>query len=254
MNIQSDTDRTYRKAVRLLTKRGQAVLKIFQTYEQFGFVSPAKVIHLCNDDSLTFIAFSCLGTYTGKEELRLDLEQTYFFRSSRIAPIAQQMCHQLEVLGLQVHVRIFLPDLEPRRTWGWHTAQTEITTACELMRECGLSLLPPNWSLQLWSEVEAMFPTLPDFEAQIQWAEKTQPLLVHQVIECLKCFPNILFQHGIRHAAIRQVAGYAREGAVLESLFPNAILLQSETHHEHKDLSYQPLRTTPLPIIHPFKL
>jgi hypothetical protein len=246
--------REIRQAKRGLTDQGRATIDLLSTWEQHEFVDPVTLYKLADQAPLHFIAFSCLGTYRGKQELRPSLDETYFFRSSKVAPRAIELVRALEAAGVTVSVHAFLQDREPCRTWGWQVAQGDITAACELMREGGQSALPSNWHITLWSEVETMCGGEVPHASWTEWARKTHPLMIHQVTEHLRGFPEIEFVGGVKVAAARQVAAYALEGCLLEKMYPDAILLQSETPYERKARMYQLRRKQPLPIIHPFKM
>lgn len=248
------TGRELREAHRGLSEQARRIAAILERYEQHGFFDPVGLCGVLDRGMVSFVAFSCLGTCRKKQELLLDLDATYFFRSSRIAPVAVELCRALEDAGVTVSVDVFLPDLEPRQTWGWSVEQEEITVACELMRDSAVGRIPQNWRIRLWSEVEADCRESEPFTLWVTWAEHTQPLLVHHEAEHLREFPDIEFAEGVRAAAVHQVAAYAREGWVLERVYPGVILLQSEAPYERKDRLYQPRRGTPLPIVHPFRI
>lgn len=241
-----------RQLRRALSTSAQQVLELFEACEQESFYAPARVLAALHaNQPLQFIAFSCLGTYKDKEELRLDLFETYFLRSRKYGQMQSLLQRIRDHVDAQMLV--VLPDCEPVRTWGWSCDQSESTTACELMIEEGRKHIPENWDVATWSSIESRAALHVTHAHAVRWAsESAQALHVHQEDQHLRAFPDILFPGGTREAAQRQVAAYAFEGATLERVYPNAIYVQSESPASRKDRMYQPLRTQELPIIHPF--
>jgi hypothetical protein len=225
-------------------------METFDRLEHAGMIDEARMCVLANASTVRLIGFSCLGTYKGKQELIPDLMQTYFFRSRKIVRRVQELQQALCEAGAATIVEIFLPDMEPRRTWGWSVPQQELTYYCQCMRE--EAELPEGWSVTLWSEVEALLTDSVDFYEWVAWAQMSNQLLIAQIVHLLRQFDMIEFPHGLQWSAGRQVAAYALEGAVLEMVRPEAIFLQSEQPYDHKDRLYQPRRLRALPIIHPF--
>ncbi len=215
--------------------------------------------------TLNFAFFSCLAAKRGKEELILDFSKTLFFDggakgvSSRVKCTAR-MVQEIKDHGLQVKVLPILADSEPKRTWGWHVPQDELTLACELMiDEASRSgILPdPDWKPVTWSELESRSGGTWTFERSLAWARSPGKhiISVRQQTACLAGFVDRYhFPLGLEETSVRQVAAYALEGAVLQEILPNAILLQSEIPLSEKDGLYQWLRDKKLPlcIIHPF--
>ncbi|MFH1611213.1 MAG: hypothetical protein ABIA83_01280 [Patescibacteria group bacterium] len=244
------TGKEERQARRELSARGAKVMNIFDQFEQFAMIDPAQICALANAPMIHLIGFSCLGTYRGRQELIPDLMQTYFFRSRKTVRRVHELADALRATGINVSIEIFLPDLEPRRTWGWEASQDELTFYCKCMRE--EVELSEGWRVTLWSELEAELLESVRFDDWVAWAQEHNPLLIAQVAEHLRQFDMIEFPQGVVWSASRQVAAYAMEGALLEQARSDSVFLQSESPHDHKDRLYQPRRTRPLPIIHPF--
>ncbi len=244
------TGKEDRQARRELSARGAKVMEVFDRFEQSVMIDPAQICALANAPTIHLIGFSCLGTYKGRQELIPDLMQTYFFRSRKIVRRTQELVGALRATGINVSIEIFLPDLEPRRTWGWEVTQDELTFYCKCMRE--EAELSEGWRVTLWSELEAELSEFVMFHDWVAWAQEHNPLLIAQVAEHLRQFDMIEFPQGVLWSASRQVAAYAMEGALLEQARSDSIFLQSESPHDHKDRLYQPRRMQPLPIIHPF--
>ena len=238
-----------RRAIRALDGPELELYHLLKKSEIIGFVGIAELCAALAAPVIELVVFSCLDSIKGKEELRLDLSETYFFRSRKFKELVNlaALMHQIK----PVLVTAILPDLEPSRTWGWSTPIDELTLTCQLMIEDHESQLPDNWRIMCWSELE----TDPNaYTEALTWVNRPdQRINVHQEATYLRRFPDILFAGGVEEAARCQIAAYAHEGKTLEHLLPNAILVQSENPPERKDRIYQPLRRQLLPIIHPFK-
>lgn len=247
------TTREERQALRILGAKEREMLQVLERHETLSIMGLAQLCAALSQDVVTFVTFSCLGSIKGKEELRLDLFETYFFRSRKLRECVA-LLQELRAIK-PVRMLTILPDCEPRRTWGWSVSQEELTTTCELMiedaRDSGR--VPEGWEVVCWSALEARTQSV--FPDALAWAtQPAQALHIHQEAELLGRYPDILFKEGLEVAALRQVAAYAHEGRVLEELYPHAVLLQSESSPQRKDRMYQPLRSQPLAIVHPFNL
>lgn len=242
-----------RRLRKSLTGPAARVLELLDAAEQEGYYAPTQLLAALHAGApLRFIAFSCLGTIRGKEELRLDLFETYFLRSRKFGEMQRLLDRIRE--HIDASMTVILPDCEPTRTWGWQCNPHDSTVACELMIEDGRSQLPEYWEAVTWSSIEARSNGHITHASAVQWAmQVAQQVYVHQEDLHLRAFPDIEFAGGTRAAAERQVAAYAFEGAVLEQVHPAAIYVQSESPAARKDRMYQPMRKNMLPIIHPFK-
>lgn len=257
-----------------LTAEDRAALRVlsggsYRAYEQITYMEvdglvPYAIPELCRAlvlPEVTFFSFSCLGTLSGKEELRLDLAETYFFKSRRKWQRTRDVLVRL-AQHIKVRMHVILPDCEPRRTWGWQIPQDEITGYCDMMRDEGIKsgVVPEGWQVPLWSEIEAMWPGVQHVEAKREevlcWAaEQEQSLMVHHEAEHMRGFRDIQLVHSPKEIGRRQVAAYAYEGMVLGFALRDAVLIQSEMPVPRKDLLYQPLRyAPPLPVVHPLDL
>jgi hypothetical protein len=251
----------------------QIIFDLLMAYEQATDLVDKKNIYVAieaaiDNPPLTFIVFSCLAVERGKEELVLDFAKTMFFNGGR-KPLSSEtkrairLVRDIEAMGISVKVVPILVDTEPRRTWGWSVPQQELTLACQLMIEeaVGSELLPSNWQPMVWSEIEGRYGGVlknpPEHIPRFHPDQAKYQLFIAQQEKHLRGFSgDYHFPAGIHEAAVRQVAAYATEGVVLENVYPNAILLQSEWPWREKDPLYQWLRLIlkkkPLPIIHPF--
>ncbi len=248
--------REERKILQGLSERASQTLEILQAHEQEKIdINPALAAAL-EGMSLTFVVFACLGTVRGKEELRLDLSETIFFKKFRRQ--AERLLKSFSGEGIHTKLIVILPDLEPRRTWGWQVPQEEITGLCELMVEDAASTLPQHWRVRLWSDIEMEAQAGADYDTALRWAMKSAPeLILRPETQFFRDFgrlhPDIIVaDEPETRVARKQIAAYAHEGRVLERLYPNAILLQTDTPVGRKDAMFNLLRREPLAIAHPF--
>ena len=247
----------------------QEVLNVLFKYEQDTSLLDKKLLYqtvsmAVESQTLTLLVFSCLATEQSKEELVMDFFKTLFFDGglkdiSNTAKRAIRLVREIEDLGLEVKVIPILVDTEPKRTWGWQASQHELTLTCELMIEEAREseFLPKNWEPVLWSSLEACYSGGQTFEECLKWAKGAgkHSMCVREQAKHLAGFSDRYhFPLGLEETAVRQVGAYAFEGVVLEEIFPNALLLQSEFPWSEKDALYQWLRNKkkPLQIVHPF--
>lgn len=238
-----------------MSGKATEALEILANNEQAELVVSSVLGSALEAKPLTFIVFACLGTERGKEELRLDLYETIFLK--RFRRQAEKLFHELETAKIPATLLIILPDLEPRRTWGWQVPQEELSGLCRLMIEDAVSRLPQGWDAVLWSDLETRAAAGEGYIQALQWAEVSAPPLLLRdeklfFRELGKRHPDLLTQGSPEVLARRQIAAYAHEGRVLEQLFPRGILLQTDTPVQRKDAMFMPLRREPLVIAHPF--
>ncbi len=126
------------------------------------------------------------------------------------------------------------------------------------MAEAAASELPASWQVILWSELLAKSRPGLSYENAADWARISAPRLLIDAearhIQISGAFADIQLRAEAQEIALRQVAAYAHQGAILEQAIPYGILVQCETPPDQKAKLYQPLRQQPLPIIHPFQL
>lgn len=242
-----------RRALKSLSISAQRALSVFEQFETLEFVAVSELCLALEQTPLQLLAFSCLGTFRGKEELRLDIWETLFFKRFR-----KQLSRFLSACTeakVSIKLSVILPDTEPVETWGWGRTQDSLTDDCRLMAECAEGLLS-GCEVLLWSDLLAQ--TGLGYATAYEWVRQTGPELLivgeAQHIAQSNVFADIQLNIKPRQVAERQVAAYALQGQVLEQLFPHAIFLQSETPAARKDVMYNPLRQRPLPVIHPFPL
>ena len=238
-----------------LTKSALKKLEILLCFEHGDFHPTSTVAAALEATTLTFIVFACLGTKQGKEELRLDLNETIFMK--RFRRRAEKLFQEFAAANLPATLTIILPDLEPRRTWGWNVPQEELSGLCQLMIDDATPQLPQGWSAVLWSELEERAEAASEYAQALEWGRTSAPPLLvrgEQLFfrELSERHPDILIKGDPETLARRQIAAYAHEGRVLEKLFPTGILLQTDTPIERKDAMFMQLRSDLLAIAHPF--
>lgn len=253
----------------------QSVLNVVLEFERDNRLVDKGQLHRAISNTiesgspLTFLVFSCLATEKEREYLIEDYFRTLFFCGSynhggpkTLGHRPRKVLHliqEIERLGLVAQVIPILVDTEPRRTWGWKTNQEDLSFQCELMFEQAddSGLFPDNWHPSMWSMLEKRYTGQETFEKCLQWVRTSGPqaIRIREQVKCLRNFADRYhFPLGIEETAVRQVAAYAFEGIVLEQVFPNAILLQSEEPWKEKDCLYQLRRDkkNTLCIVHPF--
>lgn len=244
-----------RRMLAALSQRARMALEILNGFEQDEFRPVPLLGNVLEAIPLTFVVFACLGTRKGVEELKLDLFETLFLK--RFRREAEKLLQAFAESGIETTLQIILPDMEPRRTWGWDASQEELTGYCRMMAEDAISKLPKGWSALIWSDLERQAEAGAGYDEAYAWAQASaHPLLVREERQFFRELgerhPDILTRGHPEMMALRQIAAYAHEGRTLERLFPNAILLQTDTPVERKDAMFQSLRKQALPIAHPF--
>ncbi len=239
---------------RTLNSRSQQLLQILHNYEYGELQLTPELAAALGTAPLTLLAFACLGTKAHCEEIITQVDRTILF--ARYFKRAAQLLAALREVDPETTLHVFLPDLEPRRTWGWQVPQDDITLACLIMRD--EAQLPAGFTLHLWSEVETEFAGAEDetWEAAAsEAAQYTRPQLLDEETRFFRELgarhPDILITGRPREIALKQLGAYAHEGCVLERLFPAGCLLQADVPRERRDPMFQALRHTPLPILHP---
>lgn len=248
--------REERKLLRGLSARASQTLAILQANEQEGITVNTSLATGLACAPITFVVFACLGTIARKEELCLSLSETIFFKKFRRQ--AKILLQTLQTAGIPSKLLVILPDLEPRRTWGWQIPQDELSGFCRLMIDDSITSLPEGWTVHLWSDIEAGVEEAKcSYDEAIRWSLASAPeLILHGEREFFQRFaelhPDIVVWSPPDLLARKQIAAYAHEGRVLETRYPNAILLQADTPISRKDAMFNLLRREPLAIAHPF--
>ena len=247
-------NRESRQAVKQMSGNARKAWEVLSVHEKDGFVAVPDLCLGLEQHPITFLTFSCLGTYKGKEELKLNLLETFFFR--KFLKPSGRLFEELSSAGVTAQLIVILPDTEPRETWGWGIPQHELTECCRMMVEDAAASLPFEVEVVLWCDLAQQVTST--YAQALEWAEKLgPPLLIRAEADHIRispAFSEIALREKPTRVATRQVAAYAWQGKVLEQLFPFGIFVQSEFPAERKDRMYQPLRSKTLPIVHPFEM
>ncbi len=240
-------NRNDRKAIKTLSPISESIFKVLEDYEKGDFVGVPELCNALNMGAL-LVAFSCLSGDGANQEIAHDIG--VMFKKRRIKATTKFLS-DLENAGYSGKLVVILDDYEPSRVWQWCIPQEEVTSWCEMLIEDTKEIIPKNWELKLWSEFEQELEI--EYEEILYEMRKTSyELLVYQQIEYMRNFPNKKLVGEIREASLRRITQYALQGVVLEKICPQAILVQSETPWSVKDPLYNPLRSSFLPIIHPY--
>ncbi|OGG41702.1 hypothetical protein A3A21_03790 [Candidatus Jorgensenbacteria bacterium RIFCSPLOWO2_01_FULL_45_25b] len=235
-----------RQAMRKVSPTAVCILGVLEAYEQGEFVAlPELCIALQTEP--TFVAFSCLSGDGLVQELDLNLGA--FFKK-RAIEITRRFFTELRANSCRdFPLVVFLDDCEPCRVWQWNVFQDDMTAWCRMMLEDARDWIPAEWSVRLWSEIESELSFSYE-QALFEVRGDSHALLLYRLAEYMRRFPNKKLVGDVNEAIRRRVAQYALQGAVLEKVFPHAILLQTEAPWSVKDLLYDTMRQTPLPIVH----
>lgn len=248
----SRVQRRILKQLRDVTEHRALVTFILEA-EKTGIWWHNELATALTSSPIQFVTFSCLGTAKRKQTVLSDLRETLFFKYHWGA--CQQWLEQLQQL-VPCTLSVILPSYEPCATWGWSAdKQPQIEEACALM--CGqASQVTPNWCKVVDSaHLETSMPTARR-ETYKEVVKSLDPRLLSVETEFFRQFgrryPDIALAGKPGEVALRQLQGYAHDGLLLEHQYPNAIVLQWESPHHHKDALLRQLRSTHLSALHPF--
>ncbi|PIR03332.1 MAG: hypothetical protein COV60_00880 [Candidatus Magasanikbacteria bacterium CG11_big_fil_rev_8_21_14_0_20_43_7] len=250
---QSRADRAAIKALEENQKRAFDV--IVQAVTTVGIADIADIPGVCRAiqaDVPCIYLFTCLGTYTGRQELKIDIRGTSLLSSRRFG------CAKKFVADLAMHVplkvKLILPDAEPLRVWGWDIGQDELTTACELMIEQAADehLLPGNWQAVTWTSLEAdAKPNSPAFEDALTWATQSGQMFYVRAEAELMSRHSYITTHGETLEVGRRLAAHlAYESALLASFGNNGILLHVDGEGVRREKLLAGFRPPGIPVIH----
>ncbi|TSC62773.1 MAG: hypothetical protein Athens041674_408 [Parcubacteria group bacterium Athens0416_74] len=201
-------------------------------------------------DRPTLLAFACLS---GDGSTRTLDENLGFLSSRKKCKVVEDTLSALRDAECAASLTIIVDDFEPTRAWQWDVPQEQITDWCKLLVDAVYGDIFERLGARalFCSELERDFE--PTYESVYERVRDSKyELLVHANLQHIRKFPNKKRVGDGRESTIRKVAQYAVQGLVLEKMFPNGILLQSETPWAVKDPLYDSLRLSPLPIVHLF--
>lgn len=247
-----------RRIIRGLSPKCSKLFGIFERFEQAEFIeisglSP-RFDPIQSTMSLSLLAFSCLSGDGKTQQIDENLGTLFKDRKKkRIQPLLEALRKE----GFEPRFLAILDDCEPERVWGWDVSQEDVATSCKVLIEEARSRMeiPSDWTVKLWSEIEK------ENNAELHHLELGGSLVrelilhgipFHHLKEHMRKFPNKKLVGKVEDAASRRMIHYASQGAVLEKVFFNAILLQTETPWWVKDPLYNAVRLFRLPITHPF--
>ena len=240
-------DKKDRQAIGSLSVSARRMFDVLEKNEQGEFLAAEELCSALNV-GCQFVSFSCLLGVGSEQRLGTDLGGLFL---GRIKKTFVSLIEELKVLGYQNGLKVILDDYEPHRVWQWSITQEEVTLWYQMVIEENKDQIPEGWQIQLWSEIENKSGVC--YEQMLEMVGgQDYALLVHQQLEHMKKFPNKKLLGNVRDAVLRRIAEYSLQGKVLEELFPNAILMQTETPWRVKDALYSPSRRVSLPIIHPY--
>lgn len=242
-------DREDRRAIARLVGSPEIQFRVLEQYECGELISIPRLCKALTAGP-TFVLFTCLSGDATTQALGRNFGVPFVGSKRRII---EGLEARLRKVGYTSDLTVIVDDCEPRRVWNWSVPQQEITEWCSLILNDARerSIVPPRWRTSLWSEIESA-STL-DFSTIVsRIRESRHALVLHHHLTHMKKHPNKKLKGDVVEAAVRRVAGYALQGLVLERVYPHAILLQTEFPWSAKDAPYSTLRSTPLPIVHPF--
>jgi hypothetical protein len=250
---QSRADRAAIKALEENQKRAFDV--IVQAVKAVGIADIADIPGVCRAiqaDVPCVYLFTCLGTYTGRQELKIDIRGTSLLSSRRFGR-AKKFVADL-AMHVPLKVKLILPDAEPLRVWGWDISQDDLTVACELMIEQATEekLLPDNWHAVTWTSIEATTPSdAPTLEQALAWAnESGQRLHVRAEAELMSRHNYIATQGANLEVGKRLTAHLTYESTLLSSLGDNGMLLHVDGEGARREKLLSGFRPPGIPVIH----
>lgn len=199
------------------------------------------------EQTIQLVAMVCPNASRHREELEYDLSKARFF--TKHFEQLQAFVGELRSY-MDVEVCLIIPDHEPNLTWGWSTPRQEISGLCAMMIDDASPSLPKDWSLRLWSDIEAQsgrsFESLYDKAIANPRSAQLAKLYRQGRLQQTR------YQKTGRHDfALGKAAQYAAEGQILTQVFRGVLIQHEENCPEIKDKMYRILGPT-LPIIHPF--
>lgn len=243
-------DKHDRKSINELSGTALSMFEVIEDAEQGQILAVPELCSALNVGP-KFVLFSCLSGNGDKEELGQDLGVLF---TSKLRSKTERFMSLLEGAGFAGRLKVIIDDEEPTSCWGWKVPQQEIVTWCRMVME--ETNVPPGWEVLLWSEVTSRLFQIVS-RPQPQWLMDVcnNSIEIHRLFRHMTDFPNKGLRKMRAHEALaRKVSHYAYQGVCLKHLFPNAILIQTETPWEVKDPLFRgPLGNSVASIIHPFE-
>lgn len=248
-------DKCDRQAIKSLSGSAQMLFEVIEEEEKGEIVNVPGVCSALRGDP-NFIAFSCIYGDGKRESFENNPGMVF---ATNLKAKMEDFASRLNVAGCANPLLVIVDDTEPVRFWKWETSQEEVTTWLSMVIED--STIPKGWNVKLWSEIEencsALVHELPSYEQffHSQCEVVTRSVSYHNLFLHIKMFPNKgLKGVPVREAVIGKLIQYKYECLLLNLMIPDIILLQTETPWEVKDpLFHNPLKNSPMNIIHPFE-
>ena len=241
--------RKARHAIKSLSPRAHARLEIVEAVEQ-GEIENVSGLCSALEAGPVFFAYACLAGDGRTEKLQ---ESLGFLSSERKTKKVRDLIIEMRKTGCHSPLIVVIDDFEPCRAWQWEKPQNEVTEWCRLLTATlpGAAFAGCDVQFFLCSDLESGFvPRYEDVYPEV--AGSQYEVLVHQNLRHIRRYPNKKRIGNERESTVRKVAQYAVQGLVLERIFPNGVLIQTETPWSVKDPLYDSLRQNPLPIVHLF--
>lgn len=219
----------------------------FRQYEKGVIVGQNELHQISQSDKLVLTTFSCLSG----EPDRLPENLGKFFASGKHKPMLRMLTELTQITSITF--RVIVDDTDPVRIWGSQLPQNDITDWLKMLIEDSQQKDDfKSFELKLWSEVEK--ESGDSFDLVLKEIQTPRhALLVHHRLEHMRKRPPRRLVGNLKTASELRVAQFALQGRVFEKLEPRTVLVQTDTPWKIKDPPYQALRTTTLPIIHPFE-
>ncbi len=247
--------RDARRAIDALRGVDAEVFKLIESLESVELVAVPELCVALTRPTITLLGISCVKGEDGQGGV--EIGRNGFF-DKKIKAKSERLRNSLVGLGKEVRTLIFVEDLEFRRVWGWSQSQKDLTDECEfqieLAREEGK--IPHDVEVKLWSlvEPEAISAGCRPHEDALAWAiAPPQSLALDTVARyrqaCSRDKGATLAE--LRKSSVVGLAEHSLVGEALETLYPEAVFLQTADHRRNHMLQYR--RNNPLPIVHPWK-
>ena len=252
-------DKHDRWAIKHLSDSARVLFEVIEREEK-GEIINVPGLCLALRGNPKFVAFSCIYGDGKRESLEDNLGMVF---ASNLKGKMKNFVERLKIAGLKTQLQVIVDDTEPVRFWKWKTSQEEVTAWLTMIIED--STIPEGWNVKLWSEIErdcreAITSNpfqLPPYEEFYERESCTimQSVQYHNLSQHITSFPNKGLQDvPVKEAVVGKLVQYKYECLVLNLMVSDLILIQTETPWEVKDpLFHNPLKNSPMNIIHPFE-
>jgi len=258
--VHMDYDRHDRQAIKKLPYWPQKLFEVIEKEEKGEIRDVPGLCKALMQLPPVFVFFSCLSGDGKREESGQDLGVLF---TTSLRQKMEQFTALLSNTGFRPTTLIIIDDTEPVRFWNWNILQEEVTTWCRMIvKETNI---PNYWCISLWSDLEKIretnlyvdgtFASSYEEYRRIRGDKVVRSVAYHKLLQHIKQYPNKgLKTLSAQEATINKLVQYEFQGEILKKVVPNAILVQTETPWEVKDLLFHnQLRKSVASIIHPFE-